>query len=164
MNDVILIAGIPASGKTSFGDYLRDAKRFLHVDLEAPDGFFISVLDESVRVGRLEVFLDVLKQNATQVVLTWGFHPGDFNIIEALKSAEVELWWFDADEEAARERFLARGTGTAATFDAQLSRIHAVRDQIDACFAPRIIETLRADGSFLSCEEIYDAMAAVAVP
>lgn len=163
MNDVVLIAGIPASGKTTFGDYLRDAKHFLHVDLEAPDAFFISVLDESVRVGRLEVFLDVLKQNATRVVLTWGFHPGDFAIIQALKSAEAELWWFDADEEAARERFLARGTGAAASFDAQLSRINAVRDEIEACFAPRIIQTLRPDGSFLSCEEIFDMMAAVPV-
>jgi shikimate kinase len=164
MNDVILIAGIPASGKTSFGDYLRDAKHFLHVDLEAPDECFISILDESVRVGRVEVFLDVLKQNATRVVLTWGFHPGDFNIIQALKAAEVELWWFDADEDAARERFLARGTVPLASFEAQLSRIRAAREQIETCFAPRIIQTLRADGSFLSCEEIFDAIAAVPVP
>jgi hypothetical protein len=164
MNDVILIAGIPASGKTSFGDYLRDAKHFLHVDLEAPDEFFISVLDESVRVGQVQVFLDVLKQNATNVVLTWGFHPGDFNIIQVLKSAEVELWWFDADEDAAREQFLARGTAPFASFLAQLSRINTAREQIEACFAPRIIETLRADGSFLSRDEIFETMAAVPVP
>ena len=102
MKDIVLIAGIPASGKTSFGDYLRDRKHFLHIDLEAPDGSFLYALTKSVRVGRVDGFLEALKGNATRIVLTWGFHTDDLNIVQALKRAGVELWWFDADEEAAR--------------------------------------------------------------
>jgi tRNA uridine 5-carbamoylmethylation protein Kti12 len=30
-----LICGIPCSGKTTFGNWLRDQKAFLHLDLES---------------------------------------------------------------------------------------------------------------------------------
>jgi adenylylsulfate kinase-like enzyme len=89
VNDVILIAGMPASGKTSFGDYLRDKKHFLHVDLKAFDGsYFRSGWNASLSVGRLEVFLETLKRHATRAVLTWGFHTNNLGIVRALKAKQ----------------------------------------------------------------------------
>lgn len=163
MNDLVLISGIPAAGKTSFGDYLRDNQRFLHVDLEALDGVFIGALHRSARVGRLEVFLEVLKRNTAPVVFTWGFHPEALDTVQALKKAGAELWWFDADEDAARQRFASRATVPVENFDAQVSRIRAARKQIEACFRPRVIQTLRADGNFLPSDKLFQIMSGRAV-
>jgi hypothetical protein len=159
MNDMMLLAGVPACGKTSFGDYLRDKKHFLHVDLEAFEGSYLhGIWEASLRVGRLELFVETLKQQTMRIVLTWGFDPIHLNIVRALKAAGIELWWFDADEEAARKRFLARGTVPIERFDAQLARIRAARAEIEACFRPQIIQTLTANGSYLPYDEIFRIM------
>jgi hypothetical protein len=159
VNDIILIAGMPASGKTSFGDYLRDKKHFLHVDLEAFDGsYFHSVWNASLSVGRLEVFLETLKWHATRAVLTWGFHTNNLGIVRALKAAGVVLWWFDGDEAAARERFIARGYGSPDDFEAQIKRINDNRGKIEELFRPNILTTLQPDKSSMTFSQIFEAL------
>jgi hypothetical protein len=159
MNDVILVAGMPACGKTSFGDFLRDKKYFLHVDLEAFEGSYLHrIWEASLRVQQLELFVETLKQKASRIVLTWGFDPGNLDIVRALNTAGVELWWFDADEEAARKSFLARGTLPIEYFEAQLSRIREAWADMESCFRPHVIQTLPATGEFLTYEEVFKIM------
>jgi hypothetical protein len=150
---------MPASGKTSFGDYLRDKKHFLHIDLEAFDGsYFHSVWNASLRIGRLDVFLETVKQHATRVILTWGFHTDNLEIVHALKAAGVVLWWFDADEAVARERFIARGCGSPDDFEAQIKRISENRKKIEELFQPNMLTTLRPDKSSMTFSQIFEAL------
>jgi hypothetical protein len=153
------VAGTPASGKTWFGDYLRDKKHFLHVDIEEFDGSYLhSVWLAAVKLKEMSLFLNTLKERTHNAVLTWGFHLDDLQIAADLKKAGVRLWWFEADEARARERFIARGGGSIDVFDAQMKRIKNNRGKIEELFQPNILTTLRPDNSCMTFREIFEAV------
>ena len=153
------MAGTPASGKTSFGDYLRDKKHFLHVDIEEFEGsYFHAVWAAALRLKDMSLFLNTLKEQSHNTVLSWGFHLDDLQIVADLKRAGVRLWWFEADEARARERFISRGGDSIAAFDAQMKRIKNNRGNIEELFQPNILKTLRPDNSCMTFREIFEAI------
>ena len=153
------MAGTPASGKTSFGDYLRDKKHFLHVDIEEFEGsYFHSVWAAALRLKEMSLFLNTLKERSHNTVLSWGFHLDDLQIVADLKRAGVRLWWFEADEARARERFISRGGDSIDVFDAQMKRIKNNRGNLEELFQPNILTTLRPDNSCMTFREIFDAI------
>lgn len=153
------MAGTPASGKTSFGDYLRDKKHFLHIDIEEFEGsYFHAVWAAALRLKDMSLFLNTLKERSHNTVLSWGFHLDDLQIVADLKRAGVRLWWFEADEARARERFISRGGDSIAAFDAQMKRIKNNRGNIEELFQPNILRTLRPDNSCMTFREIFDAI------
>lgn len=159
MGKIILVAGTPASGKTSFGDYLRDKKHFLHVDIEEFEGSYLhSVWVAALRLKDMSLFLNTLKERTHNAVLTWGFHIDDLQVVADLKKAGVRIWWFEADEARAREKFIARGGGSIEVFDAQMKRINNNRGKIEELFQPNILTTLRPDNSRMTFREIYEAV------
>src|SRR6266516_8169845 len=102
------ICGVPASGKTFFGDWLQSKKRFLHVDMESFQGSFAWRIWEAARDTRdFSLFCDYLREQSANVVLTFGFDP-NFDI-HLLKEAGVVTWWFNARREWARDTFICRG-------------------------------------------------------
>lgn len=150
---------MPASGKTSFGDYLRDRKHFLHVDIEEFEGsYFHAVWTAALRLKDMSLFLNTLKERSHNTVLSWGFHLDDLQIVADLKRAGVRLWWFDADEARARERFMVRKADSIDAFDAQMKRIKNNRAKIEELFQPNILTTLRPDNSNMTFREIFDAV------
>jgi hypothetical protein len=157
MREIILVAGTPASGKTSFGDYLRDKKHFLHVDIEQFHGsYFHTVWDAAIRLGNVSLFLDTLQERSAHTVLSWGFHPDDVEIVADFKRAGVKLWWFEADEAKARERFIARGNVSINAFEAQMKRIKDNRRKIEQLFHPNIVTTLKPDNGSMTFPQIFD--------
>lgn len=165
MKSITLLAGTPTSGKTSFGDYLRDKKHFLHVDMEAFQGsYFHTIWEAALNLRNLSLFLNALKEHSVRTVLSWGFHPDNANIVTELKRLGVDLWWFEADEAAAREKFKARGYGSIGAFEAQIKRIRDSRATIEGLFAPNMLTTLRADSSTMTFAEIFAAIDARAQP
>jgi hypothetical protein len=159
LGKIILVAGTPASGKTSFGDYLRDKKHFLHVDIEEFEGSYLhSVWVAALRLKEMSLFLNTLKERSHNAVLTWGFHMDDLQVVADLKRAGTRLWWFEADEARAREKFLARNGDSVTIFDAQMKRIRNNRANIEDLFQPNILTTVRADNSRMSFREIFEAV------
>jgi hypothetical protein len=156
---ILLVAGTPASGKTSFGDYLRDKKHFLHADIEEFDGSYLhSVWLAAVKLKEMSLFTNTLKERSHNAVLTWGFHLDDLQIAADLKRAGVRLWWFEADEARARERYIARRNGAIDVFEAQMKRIKNNRGKIEELFQPNILTTLRPDNSCMTFREIFEAV------
>jgi hypothetical protein len=156
---IILVAGMPAAGKTSFGDYLRDKKDFLHVDIEEFEGsYFHAVWVAALKLKDMSLFLNTLKERNPNAILSWGFHLDDLQIAADLKKAGVRLWWFDADEARARERFLARGGCAIEVFEAQVKRIRNNRGKIEELFQPNILTTLRPDNGSMTFGEIFEAV------
>ncbi len=151
-----MIAGIPACGKTTFGDYLRDKKDFFHLDMESFEGtWHHRIWDASLKIRDLSLFIETLKREGRPVVLTWGFHTQSIDIVEALKKLGVIIWWFDGDPSAARIKFIERGTGDIANFDAQMSRIRADFSAIQQRLIPNVVSTLGQDGSRKAHESIW---------
>ncbi len=107
----ILITGIPGSGKTTIGNYLRDRHGFFHVDMESDEDAGYQKI-EKLLAGPVP-FIENIISVSLNIVMTWGFVPGDrhIEIINMLKDKYgFKLIWFDGDREAARKAFTSRST------------------------------------------------------
>ena len=174
----ILIAGMPATGKSCFGKWLADTKGFIHVDMELSDNEPNSLGSNNLR-EEWNLFCDgsdrdrllrAVKGGTSSVVLNWGFPPNrtTLSCVSALKAGGVSLWWFEGDYGAARKVFEQRArqrlflgslrskriANELNLFDSQYDALSKAWAGIEPLFRDHVITTLRADGSFLEKEEI----------
>jgi hypothetical protein len=137
-NQVTLVCGVPASGKTFFGDWLQAKKRFLHIDMESFQGSFDHrIWEETLRIRDGSLFCEYLREQSANVVLTYGFRPTDFYTVRLLREAGVVTWWFNARRELARETFIRRGGVSVKAFDAQMDAIEAAWSELKEFYGPR---------------------------
>lgn len=155
---VILLAGIPGSGKSAFGQWLSSVKGHIHVDLEK-DGLdkyrFRECWNRFFQNTSSPDFVDVLLRHVNPIALDWGFPVECLHVVAALQRHGVVLWWFTGDRLYTRKYFEARGTVPCVAFDNQYARISASWADIAPLFGSNIVHTVRTDGSHASNEEIY---------
>lgn len=159
---MLLLSGVPATGKSTFGNWLEEAKGYLHVDAER-DG---RLQELGVHECWAEVFTSFdatefvkrLKGMNNEVVFNWGFPTQFADVARALQNAGLEPWWFDADHVVARRLFLNRGGIPIADFDRFVSDLKRDWPKIEPIFQPRIVKTLSDDGLYMSPNKIYDVM------
>lgn len=156
------IAGIPATGKSTFGRWLQKERGFLHVDVEAPGVLYRLQLESPwlklFQENSASAFISQLRQLATDVVLDWGFPPTYLPQVTLLQKEGVEAWWFTAQTDIARARFVERGTVPLRAFEVQMSAIQERWHEIKAAFSPRIMETLHKGRGHLSPDQIWSEM------
>jgi hypothetical protein len=120
---VLLLSGIPATGKSSFGRYLARDHNFAHYDLEChPRGWPHPELKPVWDWSRAD-FAAQLKVFHPRVALDWGFPIVGISWVRELLAAGVRLVWFAGDIARARELFLKRGGISVTDFDAQVESI-----------------------------------------
>ena len=159
MHDILLISGVPASGKSYFCEWLERTAFFLHFDVEK-DGRLeqrgLKLLwDRCFTMGTPGPFFKALRALGSPVVLNWGFPPEWLSVVAALKREGVSIWWFDADHAAARRAFIERGDVPLECFDRQMPKIVRAWPSIKTLFEPNIVATLNADGKRSSPEELF---------
>jgi len=155
----ILLAGIPAPGKSFFGTWLSDQQHFVHVDVESPGRLQSLGLDvawqrmfEQHTAGP---FVEVIGNLGPRVVLDWGFRPDWLHLVEDIRDSGVQLWWFDGDRKRARQEFVNRGTGSLADFDHQMAQIGFLWDDILEAFQPNILQVLDSAGIRMAPGEVW---------
>ncbi len=151
----ILIVGIPGTGKTTIGNYLRDNRGFMHIDMESEDN-----IPEAFE--KPQDFVKRLENISGDLVVTWGFVPIEqfINLIDKLKKLGFRVIWFDGNREFARKAFMERNKQHGEEFLAksmddlhvQMTRINEsdVIKKID----PKVIDTFDANGTFRPYEDI----------
>src|SRR2546421_48733 len=88
----LFVAGIPGTGKTFFGDKLRDEFGFMHIDLESA---LQGILRQYYR-DDLRRFLTEMSQCSRRFVATWGFPLVPcLPMVERLAASDFRLVWFD---------------------------------------------------------------------
>lgn len=123
---LILISGIPGTGKTSTANYLATHHGYKHFDREqfATWPRFLRTL----WIRSLSLFVKFVAMRYGRVVISWGFLPQMDNVeIRRLIEQGFVMAWFDGEREVARREFLKRGTATDEEFDAQVSRIEQLQ-------------------------------------
>jgi hypothetical protein len=122
-NNLLLLSGIPASGKSSLGRYLAREHTYAHYDLECyPHGWphpELKLLWDSSHVD----FVTQLRTRHRRIVLDWGFPPLLMQWVDELLTIGVRLVWFAADVHKARTLFIQRGGQPVTDFDAQVQAI-----------------------------------------
>lgn len=152
---LLLLTGIPGTGKTEAGNTLSRLHGFVHLDAEAHAARGAGSLEAWVALW--EDFLRKARElvrAGRSVVITWGFMPGIDNItVRALQGMGFRMVWFDGDRAAALREFLRRGTVGRDAWDAQMARI--ARLEL-AAFIPAEFNPFDSSGAFLSREEIAE--------
>lgn len=146
----VLVTGIPATGKTTLGDYLRDQHGFRHLNFETadllrflPDGFTLDRgrLREAEREGR-------------NIVITWGFVPDtQFEAVLKIRGMGFRWVWFDGDRETALSKYLLHGRPREA-WELQLAKIRSVIDPQLAKLAPMLLDPFTTSGEYRAIEEV----------
>jgi len=159
LHDILLISGVPASGKSYFCEWLERAESFLHFDVEKDgrleQGGLKPLWDRCFTMGSPDPLVKALRALGSPVVLNWGFPPEWLSVVAALKRDGVNIWWFDADHAAARRAFIKRGDVPLECFDRQMPKIERAWPSIKALFEPNIVTTLSPDDKRPSPEEVF---------
>jgi hypothetical protein len=146
---LLLITGIPGTGKTTLGNYLAEHHGFRHLDFET------GALARFWRFGErgFRARLAAAKRRTRNIVVTWGFVPdSQLDMVRAMRSLGFDWIWLDGDRAAARRAFIARGTVSVQMLDAQMERI---AEHIDlATLRPRIVDPFDSAGRFRPLEEV----------
>lgn len=142
----LIVSGVPCCGKTFFGDWLKNGKAFTHVDLELQDRFRQQAIGKNLQNG----FPSWVGTIAKDVIVTWGFPPNEccFNLIKEFQHAGFSAWWFDADLDIARIRYIQRNGEEAVHqfFDIQARKLRDTKTTLDMLYIGQKIETLNAQG------------------
>jgi hypothetical protein len=159
----LLIAGIPASGKSTFCRWLEEKKRFLHVDVEefgALEHHGLATAWEAMFGDDASVapFLEALEKFKRPVAIDWGFPPECLDTVRKLHDGGVMLWWFAADWQLARGKFAQRGYLPIQDFDLQTKKIKAALPDIDALFRSHFVYALPSTGIYTPPDQIWKSM------
>jgi hypothetical protein len=150
---IIIVSGIPASGKSTYARWLASSKRYSHLDI-----------DFAANAGKgLGVWLESMRQSKQNGVIDWGFPPSCLDTVEWLVSQGVERWWFDGDHAAAKVMFLERRKreehpAEIEAFTRQMAQIKANWDKIEKVFQARIIHSILPGPTYLEAESIFGRM------
>lgn len=148
---LLLIAGVPGTGKTTIGDYLRDNHQLLHLNVELLDSWSENIKSLFLSNNWIGLY-KFLQASNKDVVMTWGFMPGVHDpAVKQLQQIGFKLIWFDGNREAARNAFNKRATVAEYYLDIQMKRIENMNL---GSFNPVVINTFDENGDFLSKEEI----------
>ena len=158
---ILVLSGLPATGKSTFGAWLATHHGFRHVDADGgslaqakSDAWSNLVTAPSEKTA--SDFLQVLGTTGQPVVWDWGFPPRLLSCVHALKDVGATLWWFTGSESVARKRYIARNRGHVHAFDYQVIQIRQNWPEIEALFRPNFLTTLCDDGSYLSSSSTYE--------
>jgi hypothetical protein len=148
---VILLSGIPATGKSEFARYLAREHGFAHYDLERPYNWPRPDLHCTWGTDR-SAFVAQVRKHHRRVVLDWGFPVSYLSWVEQLQDQDVRLFWFDGDVDRARVVFVDRGGSDVKCFDKQVKEIqHAAYPSSLKC---SVIPALSSAGVFLDQRKI----------
>lgn len=148
---LLLLTGIPATGKTRIGDHLRDQHGFRHLDFEQmPTLQRYLNRDEPGLRQRIEA----LRKSGRDVVVTWGFVPDtQLRFVLLLRSLGFKWVWFDGDRHSALREYLNRGS-EQQDWDRQLAKIEVHIDPHIDSLAPAVVNTFDDMGRFRQRDEI----------
>jgi hypothetical protein len=159
---IVLLTGIPASGKSTYGRWLESTKGFLYVDIEngglEPAGLSSHWKAMFGPNGSTSSFVAALNQMGRPIILDWGFPPHCLPIVESLKYAGVEVWWFDGERNAARNSFVQRGTVSVQCLDVQMGGIERDWSAIMRVVGDRVIDTVKSGPQYQNPEIIFTRM------
>jgi hypothetical protein len=149
---IILLAGIPATGKSEFARYLARDHGFAHYDMESyPGGWPHPELKGKWDTDR-PAFVAQVRQHHDRIILDWGFPVSCLSLVKELQAQGVQLIWFAGDVARAREAYVLRGGMAVTDFDRQVEAIRRA-----GCPAPLncvVVPALSTSGVFLDQHQI----------
>lgn len=153
----LFISGIPATGKTTLGNFLQDKHNFTHLDLTYPEKSEI----QPEEIKELQDKLNTFQRSDKDLVITWGFGPQILPHQEAVKlilDQGAKMIWLDGNQETAIAVFMKRGGMSENSFNQQMDQISNV--DIVGKYNSLIINVFDVNGKFRNIKEIAEEILA----
>jgi hypothetical protein len=171
---LLLISGMPATGKTHYCGWLAEHHGYRHFEFNRdPEvrGHIASLITQE-RVGTSSdvicesienVLIPFLSPDGAPAVLDFGFPPHCLPLVCMLKATGFSVWWFHANLDIARREYIRlEGDAAAPFFDRQADAVSHSWPQLKVTLKPNILTTLDDDGSRMPPKRIARRMAIVA--
>lgn len=162
-HQIVLLCGIPSSGKTEFGKYLKDKHDYTYISIDSgiwPDnnlrGLWSKVFDEKRQYDKVEKFVCYLYENYENVVLEWNFPMDKIETVALFERQWCIALWFLCNTFVAKEKYIEKnGSNSDHSFDKRIKEIEDSITTLNKRLKPTIINVLKEDKSFKTMEEIY---------
>lgn len=155
----LLLAGVPATGKSSFGNWLEEEKGYFHLDFDEEDIIqrrgFGREQDLLWHQHQVEPLLKAVIAWHQPIVLTWGFAPHFLPLVKHLLTCGFVPVWFTAACETARQASIHRGGIDVKYFDQYMDAMTPMEQEIIAVFGGHVLRPLQDDGTRLPFSAIY---------
>jgi AAA domain len=157
---LILVCGIPGSGKSTFCEWLEREKGFIHLDFDfllrgQGTQEKLSLISPLLR-SDLDNFFSELRKAGRPVAIDWGFPVNSLEAVRLLKQGGFVPWWFDGNRNAAQEAFTHRGTVSLQAFKAQMAAIEREWPHIEQIIGPNLIDAVMPGPKHRPPEWIYE--------
>jgi hypothetical protein len=149
---LVLLTGLPATGKTTLGEHMATEHGFVHLDFEDMGtlGRFWKFDERGFRKQ-----LAPLKTQKRDVVVTWGFAPDvQLRCVTFMRSLGFDWVWLDGDRDAAHRVFTARATASEEAWQIQMGKVNVYIDPNLDRLRPRIIDPFDAAGRLRPTAEV----------
>jgi len=153
------IAGYPCTRKTTFGDWMRDHRGYLHIDLEGArfsKSCLHAVWERCLAKKDVGEFVAQVEMLHPRVVITWGFPHHLAWVPASFRQVGARLSWFDEDSDACRAAWIRREGRESSDLERQLSALRDHREDFVRSFSGGIVSVLPTSGNYLEFLEIAD--------
>lgn len=157
-SSVVLIAGIPGAGKSTFCEHLTLDKGWLHLDIDWldrskpwPNEKLRQAWNVAIQTGDPATFIRACKKFGN-VIIDWGFPIQQMFFVHKLAAHGVKIFWFDADVQAARRVFANRATVLPSAFDQQMTALNSVN--VPGAIGAKVIRVLEKGPRFKPYDQI----------
>jgi hypothetical protein len=168
---VLILWGVPGAGKTTFADWLVDKKGFIRIDSDSGGAgnskAAIAWRAFLNRSGTPEAFMKVARYSHQPIVLEFGMYATDgaIALLERLRQAGAEAWWFDGDRDEAFEAWKLENRKSGRIFDTGerkwgqvVGMMNENWSHLAAFFGSNIVRTIKAGPVHALPEETFAAM------
>jgi len=142
-NQFIILTGIPGSGKTVYGEYLRSTHGFFFIETDKDERFILDAISPR-HLGLVDSYL----KQYPLVAVEWGFFPQLLECVLRLKNQGARLlWFFTAEEATARWAYCVKWEGNPHKLRLWEDQMQRIKNADLPTPDFQKIETFR-DGSF----------------
>lgn len=148
---LILIAGIPGTGKTTLGNFLEKNYKYVHVDME-----------ENHRTSEIladtDVFIQKHFSGGKDIVVTWGFSPDQetIDVVNKLHTFGFKIFWFDGNHDSARKATTDRVGFDEQVLQKQMNSL--IEWNIPKKIKAKVINVFGENGNFRDLAEIANEL------
>lgn len=149
--NLILIAGIPGTGKTTIGNFLEKSYGYLHVDME-----------ENHRTSEILADIDAFTKKHfsgnKDVVVTWGFSPDQdtIDVVNKLCTFGFKIFWFDGNRDSAHKATMNRAGFDEKVLQQQMN--YLAEWDIPKKIKAKIIDVFNDKGNFRDLADITNEL------